>query len=71
MIEYRRDAIARALRAKGYRRFSIRSSRAFGQLVWEVALHEEAGQVRRVLGGLGTTYPKLMMQIAALPPLPE
>jgi hypothetical protein len=70
MLEYRRDAIVRAIQAKGYRHFGVRSFRAFGQLVWEVSLQDETGQVFRVLGGPAATYPKLMTQIAALPLMP-
>ena len=69
MIEYRRDSIARALVAKGYHHFSIRSFRVFGQVVWEVTLHHATGEIGRVLGGPAANYPHLIAQIAALPPV--
>src|SRR3954452_15600362 len=66
MIEYRRDAIAVALHAKGYNHFDIHSFRVFGLLAWQVDLYDEVGTALHMLGGPAATYPKVIAQIDTL-----
>jgi hypothetical protein len=68
MLEYRRASLTRALQAKGYQRFAIRSFRVFGQVSWQVDLYDHAGTVVSVLGGPAATYAAVLAHIAALPP---
>jgi hypothetical protein len=69
MIEYRKSILAQALRAKGYRHFTVESFLMMGQASWQIDLHNEAGDLLRRLGGPSTQYTAIQHQIAALPGL--
>lgn len=69
MIEYRKSILAQALRAKGYRHFTVESFLVLGQASWQIDLHNDAGAVLRRLGGPSTQYAAIQSQIATLPGL--
>lgn len=69
MIEYRKSVLAQALRAKGYRHFTVESFLMMGQASWQIDLHNESGTLLRRLGGPSTQYAAIQSQIDALPGL--
>ncbi|HEY8600954.1 MAG TPA: hypothetical protein VIL85_21130 [Thermomicrobiales bacterium] len=69
MIEYRKSILARALRAKGYRHFTVESFLVLGQASWQIDLYNDAGERLRRLGGPSTRYAEIQRQIDGLPGL--
>jgi hypothetical protein len=67
VLEYRKAALDRALRAKGYSRFTVAYFRVLGQVSWQVEFHDRAGGVIRRLGGPAARHREVQAQIEALP----